>query len=63
MKANDEILVNMPDCTNLKITFLNGEVQKVKRISEKDAINTLFFYNLTEDVQRKINNFTCPQCL
>ncbi len=39
-----KILVNMPDCSNLQFTFVNGEIINSKRISDINAKKATLYY-------------------
>ncbi len=60
---NYEILVNMPNCNNLKFYFENENIVKSKRICYKKSIDAILFYNLEEYIQIQINVFINPNAI
>lgn len=54
---DDEIFVNMPNCENLLFTFENEKIIKMKRIPLSKSKGSKGFYNLTNEMKEKINNF------
>ncbi|OFX50008.1 MAG: hypothetical protein A2046_01840 [Bacteroidetes bacterium GWA2_30_7] len=60
---NIQLLVNMPNCTNLQFTFVNGFIIKSKRISDINAKNATLYYKLSEDLQDTIFKFLNPKAI
>lgn len=64
MIQNDfEIMVNMPDCSNYKFFFKNNIITKKIRISYINSKEAILFYNLSAELQNKINNFSNPTAI
>ncbi|OFX32615.1 MAG: hypothetical protein A2X08_08750 [Bacteroidetes bacterium GWA2_32_17] len=60
---NIQLLVNMPNCSNLQFTFVNGEIIKFKRVFEKDAHNATLYYKLSDDIQNAIAKYLNPKAV
>lgn len=59
-----EILVNMPDCSNLLFSFDdNHKIIKSKRVADKDAKNAIVYYKLSIEIQNSICKFLNPKAL
>ena len=64
MKDNKiEILVNMPNCSNLRFQFIDNKIISSKKNAFKNDIDTLSFYSLSEDVQNTIGKFLNPKAI
>ncbi|MDR0927378.1 MAG: hypothetical protein LBO69_06380 [Ignavibacteria bacterium] len=61
-----ELLVNMPNCTNLLFTFsISGDIIKHKRVSDAKAFSSecSLYYSLPEDLQDKIDFYLNPKAI
>lgn len=55
-----EIIVNMPDCSNILICFRNNVIIKKIKKSCIESKNAVVFYNLTIEIQNEIFKFLNP---
>lgn len=55
-----QIIVNMPDCSNILFCFRNNIIIKRVKKSFINSKNAVVFYNLTPEIQYKINKFLSP---
>lgn len=62
-KELKEILVNMPNCSNILFTFNedNNKIIKSKKIAYTDAKNAILYYSLPTDIQNSIDKFLNPK--
>jgi hypothetical protein len=59
-----EILVNMPDCSNLLFSLDdNNKIIKSKRVADKDAKSAIVYYKLSVDIQNLIDKFLNPKAI
>ena len=64
MKSNkNEILINMPDCSNRLFYFIENKITKCKKVSFMKSKNAVLYYNLNAEIQHKISLFLNPDAI
>lgn len=58
-----QIIVNMPDCSNILFVFRNDVILKKINKSFNNSKNAVVFYNLMLEIQCKINKFLNPDAI